>query len=511
MFVHSSRKLARLAVAATALSLIGTGPAHSNEPHKFFSGVGTVKVFCGHNTIAGALKRYPLRALVIVVKGTCAEDVLIERSRVTLMADTARVDGLVGQIDGDAAVTVAGAQNVVIDGLNIRPASGSSAGIFVTGNAEATVRNALIDQGGDGIRANHGAFVRLEESEIRNAGAYGLLLSDAANARIEDSIVEVGDSGGGGSAAIGAFRSINIRLRGDNQIRNKGSGFSLDLFHSVELRQDGGHTVFTGPMEFGNLSHGSLRNPEIVGGIDLFGGSRLDIRPSSNGAKEVTGANRLGIFGNSQLELRSGTSAEVADIEVHERSALDLGSNVHVQAEQANMNASMMSIGDFSSLTIDQNMFIGGTGLRLGHRASVAIGGEFGVFSKAEVGVFGPNANLHVAGTMAVSAFSQVHIGTESTLGVDLGLNIHDFSLMFAESMARIDADLDFGGSIAKVNLFGDGVTYTGTMQLSPTSSLDFGSNASVEGSINCNGGDFSAGPGFSISGGTIMGCLSWP
>jgi hypothetical protein len=82
---------------------------------------------------------------------------------------------------------------------------------------------------------------------------------------------------------------------------------------------------------------------------------------------------------------------------------------------------------------------------------------------------------------------------------------------MFAESMARIDADLDFGGSIAKVNLFGDGVTYTGTMQLSPTSSLDFGSNASVEGSINCNGGDFSAGPGFSISGGTIMGCLSWP
>ncbi len=508
-------KLGLMVFAIVAVSTITMRFASSNGlPHHFFSKVGTVKVYCGYNTIGRALKRFPLKALVIVVKGTCAEDVVIERGRVTLMAETTGVDGVVGQADGGAAIKVAGAQNVVIDGLHVRSAPGkSSAAVFVTGNGEATVKNVLIDESGYGIQANHGGFVLLQASEIRNVREYGLLLSDAANARIENSVVEINDAGLGGSAAIGAFRTVNIRLRGANQIRNNGEGFSLDLFHNVEIRQDGGHTTFTGPLELGNLSHGSLRDPEITGGIDLFGGSRLEIRDSTiPGAKEIAGGHHLGVFGNSQLELRSGVAAEVGPINVHEHSVLDLGRGVIMtSAGHANLDASMLNLGDNSSLTIDEDVFLGRTGVHMGEGARMVVGGDLGAFSRVDFAVFGPSASLEVAGSMIANAFLNLNVGPYSTLTVNNGLQITDFSLMYAERFATIFADIDFRGSVTKVNFHGDGVKYNGYMQLSPTSSMDFGPNNSVVGSINCNGGDFSAQPGFDHSGATIMNCLSWP
>ena len=82
---------------------------------------------------------------------------------------------------------------------------------------------------------------------------------------------------------------------------------------------------------------------------------------------------------------------------------------------------------------------------------------------------------------------------------------------MFAGDFATIDAHMNFGGSVTKVNFLGEGITYTGSMEFSPESSMSFGPNNTVVGSINCNGGDFFAPPGFDHSGATIVNCLSWP
>jgi len=378
--------------------------------------------------------------------------------------------------------------------LRSAPGGGSSS-IFVTANGEATVHNALIEDSGYGIWANHGGFFHLRESEITNGREYGILLSDGANARVENSIVELDNSNRGSSAAIGAFRSVNIRLRGTNLIRNSGDdripendddGFSLDLFHNVEFRQDGGHSVFVGPMEFGNLTHASLRDPEIAGGIDLFGGSRVDIRNSRTGSDEITGGRPIAISGSSHLQLRSGVIATTGAIGVFEYSVLHVDRGASVAAEG--------------------NVDMGDSTVQIGENASMTVSGDFGAFSNAKVAAFGPNAKLDVAGYMNASSFLNMNIGEDSSLVVGGQLQISDFSLMYAGNHANIDADMDFGGSATKVNFDGDGVNYTGNMHFSEKSDMHFGPNNNINGFINCNGSEFSAvTPPNVISGGFVM------
>ncbi len=80
---------------------------------------------------------------------------------------------------------------------------------------------------------------------------------------------------------------------------------------------------------------------------------------------------------------------------------------------------------------------------------------------------------------------------------------------MFADSKTNIDAEMHFGGSVTKVNLFGSNVTYTGNIFFSPRSSLDFGSLATINGVINCGGGDVFFEDGAPISG-NFVDCISF-
>jgi hypothetical protein len=501
-----------------------------------------------------------LRPLVIVVKGTCTEDVLIERNRVTLVAATPRVDGIVGKTDGGAAIKVAGAQNVVIDGLRVRSADkGSSSAVWVTGNGEATIKNTLIEDSGTGIWANHGGFFLLQTSEILGGHEYALLLSDAGNARVESSVLEVNNSDED-FAAIGAFRSINIRLRGNNKIRNNGNnkipgddddGLSLSLFHQVELRQDGGHTVFIGPMQFGNLTHASLRDPEIMGGIELFGGSHADIRKSSTGPNEITGGVHTGVFDNSELVLRSGTTAELGSVIVFEYSSLKMGNGINLTAdggmnlgnatlnlgsdskvstkwinanqisnlfvgnntsvevdESVNLHGSVLGMGTGSNMTADGGINLGNAVLTLSAGSKVMVGNDFSAFNRSEVAVFGPDASLEVAGNMTGGAFFSMNIGDHASLVVHGVLRIDDFSLMFASSHTTITADMEFGGSATKVNFFGNDVTYNGNMSFFDKGDMTFGFNNVINGSVDCHGGNFAGPVPTVMSGPGIINCF---
>jgi len=383
------------------------------------------------------------------VNGTCHEDVTIDRNGVTLLAANPGVDGIVSHGMDGAAVTVSGARGIVIDGLRLQSVGGGSpVGVFVTRNGEAEIQNALVENNASGIWVNHGGFVMVQNSEILNSAEYGILLTDGGGARVKDSTVEIDNPDRFNSAAIGAFRGITLRLRGDNVIRNKAAdGFSIDLVHSVDFRQDDGHTKFIGSMEFANLTNASLRNPEIVGGIAVAGGSRVDIRNSSTVADEVTGGGDLGVFGNSQLSFsRPKITAHVGSINVDQFSSLFLSENVSVTAAGAmRVNGSRFSMAPGSSIAVN--------------------GGE---------------------------------------------LAIEDFSVMFANDNTTISADMHFGGSVAKVNLFGMNVNYIGNLFFSSKSSLDFGPNATIEGDIDCGGGDVFFQGTFLVTG-NIVGCQSFP
>ena len=411
----------------------------------------TLRVDCAHRTIGSVLKSRRSQDLVIVVQGNCREDVVIERDRVTLVAATPGVDGIVSTAPDGVAVTVSGARGIIIDGLRLQSSGGGSpTGVFVTRNGDATIQNALIDGNAYGVWANHGGFFLVRDSDVVDNVNYGVFLTDGGNARVQDSTVEINNPDRINSAAVGAFRGVNLRFRGDNEIRNMASdGLALDLVHSIDFRQDGGHTRFVGSLEFANLVNASLRDPEIEGGIDVVGGSRVDIRNSSTDADEVTGEGGITVAGNSRLAFsRANITAQVGSIHVDEYSSLYLGDDV--------------------SVTVADSMTVNGSRFAMGPRSSIAVNDAGGLF-------------------------------------------LADFSTMFAGDNVTIAANMDFGGSINKVNLFGFNVNYSGDLFFSSRSTLDFGQNAMINGNIDCGGGDVHFEGAFTISNGGLANCLSFP
>ena len=445
--INYGQSLAGVATILT-LALGYTASALATPPG---SVPGAALVNCNQATISNVLEKRPQDGLVIVVSGTCREDVIIERDGVTLVAENPGLDGIISQAPDGVAVTVAGARGIVIDGLHLQSEGGGSpTGVFVTRNGDATIQNAVIDNNTNGIQASHGGFVLVRDSEVVNNASYGILLTDGGRARVQDCTVEIDNNDTVNSAAIGAFRGITLRLRGNNEIRNLAAGgFSIDLVHSVDFRQDGGHTTFLGTVEFANLVNASLRDPEIVGGVRVFGNSRVDIRNSSTPDDEISGNGELSVGGTSQLMLsRSNMTANVASISVDQFSNLFLAQNVNLtSAGNMRINGSRFSMAPYASLTVNGGPIL-----------------------------------------------------------------VEDFSIVFANNNTSIivPAGMHFGGSVTKVNLFGTNVNFTGNLFFSPSSTLDFGPDAIINGSISCGGGDVFFQGGYTISG-FLVDCQSFP
>jgi hypothetical protein len=123
------------------------------------------------------------------------------------------------------------------------------------------------------------------------------------------------------------------------------------------------------------------------------------------------------------------------------------------------------------------------------------------------------NVSVTAAGDMKVNG-SRFSMQPGSSIDVGGLLSIEDFSVMFAdsnlESKTSIQAEMHFGGSITKVNLFGSNIMYMGDIFFSPRSTLDFGPDATIAGKIDCGGGDVFFAGGFSVSGGFVD-CISIP
>ena len=179
-------------------------------------------------SIGDALERPAIfeRRIVVSVKGSCAENLVIERDDVTL-----RADGPGAGIDApDAtrpAILVNGARRARIEGLSIR---GGQYGVRVTGAGAA----------------------RVTRVTVREAAEDGIRVDQSSNGEIDDSIVE-------NNAEAGITSRATVTVRGST-VRNNG-------FSGVTAHRGG--FAFLGGTEGSNICCGNVIENNVLDGVTV--------------------------------------------------------------------------------------------------------------------------------------------------------------------------------------------------------------------------------------------------
>jgi len=165
------------------------------------------------------------RPLLVLVRGTCNESVLIDRSDVTLRGEGGFAGGIAGPDPAVSAVTVT-ANRVAIEGLTI---TGGRNGIEAVGAAGLAVRNATVQNTGrTGIVFISGASgvvdgctIQLNPREgVTIAGAQGIVVNSVVSQN-RGGVVVID----GGSARIGFDNFLNPA--GNTISQNAASGISV--------------------------------------------------------------------------------------------------------------------------------------------------------------------------------------------------------------------------------------------------------------------------------------------
>jgi len=287
---------------------IARASAHDN--------VKTVEVDCSRGqTIAKALDRGDVdKPLVVVVRGICNENVVIDRDDVTLLGNSSG-DGVTGLDPSKDTILVEGARRVVIENLTV---SGGSNGItFVQGSSGTVDTCTVQNTGGHGIRIEGGSATVMNSTISFNHVA-GIMLEDGGNGRIgiTNSNQYAGNTisanGGdgihlqyGATAAIGG-NTISGNGTDPNTVIDR-SGIAL--YHatvvvvgnnSITGNQGAGIVARSSSLRIGDVSF-NLPTANTVsgnglattdGGVFAFVGTALDIRNatiSGNTGEGVTG------------------------------------------------------------------------------------------------------------------------------------------------------------------------------------------------------------------------------
>src|SRR3972149_4985710 len=161
-------------VAVSLLLGIGllTGTANAD--------VKTVKVDCVKGqTIAKALEPEDERKpLIVIVQGTCNENVVMTRDDVTLQGDAAA-----GGAGGSDGIHVT--RGATSDLRNCAVQGNGRIGLVVSYGATATVDNCLIqNNGGGGLAAANSASLALTNSTVQGNTGFGVVGARNANVRV---------------------------------------------------------------------------------------------------------------------------------------------------------------------------------------------------------------------------------------------------------------------------------------------------------------------------------------
>jgi Right handed beta helix region len=257
-------------------------------------------------SVQGALKRARTQAIVVTIKGRCAEHVTIERDDIVLRADQAG-----GEIDGpDRArpvVRINGARRVGIEGLAIR---NGFHGVELSGAAAATLARVSISGAArNGIDIQAGSVGTVDASTVEGNGRNGVALS-GANATVTRSVLRANNFSGiaivrGSSADLGAIGVDAVVCCGNTIESNVLDGVTIAdhsnavLFDNT-IRANGVLTSRGGILALGRSS------------VRLFGGNRISQNGGAPAGAGILVAASTLITGNGDTPVSAPVTNDIA-------------------------------------------------------------------------------------------------------------------------------------------------------------------------------------------------------
>ncbi|HEX9182250.1 MAG TPA: right-handed parallel beta-helix repeat-containing protein, partial [Burkholderiales bacterium] len=148
-----------------------------------------INVDCaGGNRIADALSRPNVldRRMIIVVNGTCTENVTIERDDVTLKAG-ASGGGVSAAVTTRPAIAINGARRIALESLSV---TGGLHGVHATNGAAVAIRGGSVRNAArNGVFAFQNSTAAIDACTIENHGENGIAVVNASSASLTGSVV----------------------------------------------------------------------------------------------------------------------------------------------------------------------------------------------------------------------------------------------------------------------------------------------------------------------------------
>ena len=238
----------------------------------------TIPVDCSKRTINDVLagKDEKGKPLVLQLRGSCSEHVIIDRDDVTLEGDA-------GGASINGSLTIDNARRAVVANLTVTNPSGN--GITVTNGASATIRgSSVVFNGGHGVMVINGSYAIVERNVLSNNGrtnvnSSGIILSYGSTARGLENVMEANANGG-----IEVGDDSTYRSDGDTATSAPTGRVALDIYRAGFV---------------------DVRRVTATGNIDLTQQSQLQVRNVAGFAPSTITGNIL-VRGFSYLRLRSG-------------------------------------------------------------------------------------------------------------------------------------------------------------------------------------------------------------
>jgi len=229
-----TRMLRTASTALVALAALALAPPVSaNGPH----GDKTVRVDCAQGkSINRALRHGDERKpLVVIVEGTCTENVVVERDDVTLQGEPGAT--IVAADASKPTLSLDGAHRVVVTGLTL---SG----------------------GRDGIAATRGSTLEVGVCVLQNNARFGLIVSYGGTAAVDNCVIQ--NNGGGGAVAANGAQLVvtNSTVR-----NNTGNGLAAVRNSHLRVGQDTAGSLTPGPVTVQGNTQGGIVVSDASAGI----------------------------------------------------------------------------------------------------------------------------------------------------------------------------------------------------------------------------------------------------
>jgi len=195
----------------------------------------TVTVDCdAGSTIGGTLSSLKAGD-ILVVSGTCKENVTIPAEVVRITLDGQGKATVQGVRPAAHTILVMGGQSITIKGCTL---TGGRDGLHLSGPASVVVDGNIIQNNGRGIHLDKGSLGRIINNTIQNNRGAGINLIENSFARIgvlvppETAANTIQDNGGHG---IRVGQMSSARIVGNTIANNQGSGVAVDRNSQVDV------------------------------------------------------------------------------------------------------------------------------------------------------------------------------------------------------------------------------------------------------------------------------------